>query len=733
MARQYPDIDLEHIASEVRTLRESAEKELQALSESWGGDWMNFADLADSQTFDREDNTNQFSLAMGGFNFRTALALAYTRPSDTATAYIMETQRRLIVAASRAFCRLNPYWMAAKHARIAYNVGPGHTYSVVSRSPGEAVDKALARRVLKELNDFLKANQYRRRQGEKLTRGDRDGEYFLRLRTDRPDGILRVRFVEPIAFQNPSMNGMELAGFGAGDGVWFGIRFNELDYEEPVGYFIRPLNHDGADLSAEQMEAWQTMIPADQIQHRKFNVDMSSPRGVPTTYALRGPLTQALSTATSMGRLVDIRARVAVIRKQVNATLNQLQPLLNRNRAGQGVGAGNKMLNAFGLPYGSFLDMNDQRSWEFPTQNIETDKIVHSVKTDLQSAAAALGFADFVLSADSGANFAGALVKEGPMDKAVGASQQDLIDDDIEIFERALQLAADRGRLPDDVLEQVTIGVQAPNAIERNRIQDAQADEIYIRNGALSTETMSERGGFDPDVEMPRIKANPPPALAAAQNAATPSGGDGDKRSHQAPKMGKPTARGVPAGREPGPGVNPQRAEEGLEESSHEPQSADRPTQEDLAMATKIITPEWLATTKRELLGLPQTAGAPRESSPGTSYEPGIEGFLLGTVDEQAVWAVDMDALGIKYDAPDLIVGANTFRWGFVPRNMILVDWVLPVKDWLHVALHELIEQRLMGGGFAYARAHRCANRMPGGEIDFLLELRPELKALVPE
>lgn len=1071
--------ELETIAVQVRALRESAETELRSLSEglseSIGVDWMNFADMADATTFDREDGTNMASLAMGGFNFRTAFAMAFARPSDMATAYVMEAQRRMIVAASRAFCRLNPYWMAVRQARIAYNVGMGHTYSFVARDSGEAVDKELARKAMQELNLFLKANKYRRRQGEKLTRGDRDGEYFLRLIEDRPDGILHVRFVEPIAIQNPPGEGPE-------NGVWFGIKFNQFDYEEPIEYYVHQFSHDGATSEVET-------VPADKIQHRKFNVDMSSPRGIPTTYALRGPLTQALSTATSMGRLVDIRARIAVIRKQVNATLGQIQPLLLRNRSGQ-VTQGIQTRNAFQLPYGGFVDTNDQRTWEMPSQGLETDKIVHSVKTDLQSAAAALGFADFVLSADSGchdtetelmtkrgwirhdqivygdeagtmnpdtgkfewqaiqqvhksqydgemirlknnhtldmlvtpnhrmyaakrmggsrgkpstygkygfvradeligtwtipdstkpkdgkseewfqlpgisngyhirtrwmreipmnrwlaflgwfiadgwtcsnkrsggsqtygfginqstkatqeceaiskavaclpcavssrnsagkssvngydyiterrtwemsdkgvwswlrencgagsyhkqvpsfindlpsqqqeiildsavlgdgvhtankrrmyytvsgkladdmqtlaiqcgyfanpnktmpngvipvsmgrnrsrivivakhrsrvpysgivwcvtvpngiiitrrngkmaisgnSNFAGALVKEGPMDKSVGCSQAGLIEDDIEILERALQVAARAGRLSEDVLEKLAINVQAPNAIARNRIQDAQADEIYNRNGACSTETMCERGGFDPEIEMPRIKANPPPALVAAQASANPTG-TGDTRSHQAPKYGKPTARGVPAGSETGPGANPQKAEEGLDEGAYEPHAQDKPTQAEIEMAAVLLTDEWLTQTRNEILALPASSGSPRDMGVRSEYEPGIQGVYLGVVDDQRVWAVDADAVMVKYDAQDFICAGNHERWPWVPANVILIDWSYAPSAMAHDLYHEAIETRLMAvGRWPYSMAHRMAN---AHEREWMLALRPELQTLVP-
>jgi hypothetical protein len=75
-------------------------------------------------------------------------------------------------------------------------------------------------------------------------------------------------------------------------------------------------------------------------------------------------------------------------------------------------------------------------------------------------------------------------------------------------------------------------------------------------------------------------------------------------------------------------------------------------------------------------------------------------------------------------------VAGNSARWTFVPRDRVVVDWAYGPVEVAHCLLHELVEQRLMEAGWAYARAHRFANRGPGCEVDWLLELRPELKML---
>ena len=505
-------------------------------------DLFSFVDLTDSMTFDKEDGTPQTGMI---FNTGMSYAQALMRPSATACAYINEFQLRMIRARSRAFVIRNPYWMSVRESKISYAVGTGHVWSIVPRRKDSKVPESLRNDVEDELKRFCKVNQYRRRQGEKLTRLDRDGEYFLRFVENREDGVLRVRFIEPILIQDPPGRGPETR-------TWFGVQFDGIDYEEPMGYYVRPATYTGG-LDPEAQAQWEQMVPAGEIQHRTANVDIGSPRGLPTTYFVQEACVQALSTLRSMGKLVDIRARIALIRKQVNATIGQIQPLLNANRAGQVANSAGQLRNVFGIPYGAVIDTNDQREYQFPSQHIETDKIVHSLKSDLQSVAAAVGLADFTISGDSTQSFANALVKEGPMDRAIGRLQRDLVDDDLEVYERALEMAITDGRLPRNTLKKVRIEILPPQAIARTRIQDTQADEILVRNGAMSADTMAMRANLDPEDERMKAKANPSPQVVADTQ------GTGNTRSNQAPMDGKVTARAVPSGAEPGPDANVQR------------------------------------------------------------------------------------------------------------------------------------------------------------------------------
>jgi len=538
--------------SEEQVRLASAVEQLRAIGES-ATDLYSFVDMTDSTTFDREDGVPQNGVL---FNYNMAYSQGLIRPGATACVYITEAHLRMVRARSRAFCALNPYWMAVRENKINYAVGTGHIISILPKRTGKKMkgDKwdRLRVRVMDELEKFQRINRYRRRQGEKLTRLDRDGEYFLRLFRDRDDGVLRVRFVEPLLVQTPP--GLDQDN----DNVWFGIKFDGNDYEEPLEYYIRAANYQGG-MSGDMVSQWQTGVPAEDMIHRTANVDLGSPRGVPSTYPIQEACQQAVSTLKSMGKLVDIRARIAMIRKQINGTIGQIQPLILQNRAGQSVGTGGQLRNVFGFPYGSVIDTNDQRQYEFPSQHIETDKIVHSLKADLQSVAAAIGLADFTISGDSSAAFANALVKEGPMDRAMGRVQQNLIDDDIEVYEEALTLAAINKRLPLDVLDRVRVEIMPPGVIARERLVDTQADEILVRNKAMSPATMSMRANLNPEDEWEKSEEKPSPQVVDAEEGPA----TGNTRSMQPKAGGGTTARGVPKNNEPGPGVNPSKAEMG--------------------------------------------------------------------------------------------------------------------------------------------------------------------------
>jgi len=213
----------------------------------WGG--YDVTDMAASTTWPTFDEPGDPRRQLNNcfrFNYSLAFSRALSRPSATACAYMTWQEWRMILADSRALWISNPFCRAIERNLITYGVGDGHVYSVQGRD-GEKPDKALKRKVLKRINDFRRANHYLSRQKGKLVRRARDGEFALRKFRNHPDGILRVRFVEPLLIQNPP-------GVGEEGGVFFGIKFDGDNYEEPVGYYVRPANYQGGDNTKSHVE-----------------------------------------------------------------------------------------------------------------------------------------------------------------------------------------------------------------------------------------------------------------------------------------------------------------------------------------------------------------------------------------------------------------------------------------------------------------------------------------------
>jgi hypothetical protein len=136
-----------------------------------------------------------------------------------------EQQLREIRDQCRVLAACNEFAINGHENRISYIVGSGHRCRVAAKP--EYPDAAtLVAAVQAVLNEFLKTNGWHRRQQEIVRRRDR--EVFLRFFLG-PDGITRVRFVEPSQVSTPP----RLAGDPA---AGFGIQTEPDDVETVLGY-----------------------------------------------------------------------------------------------------------------------------------------------------------------------------------------------------------------------------------------------------------------------------------------------------------------------------------------------------------------------------------------------------------------------------------------------------------------------------------------------------------------
>lgn len=386
----------------------------------------------------------------------------------------------------RALAATNEFAINALENRISYLVGTGHTYRATSRK-GCPHQPELCIAVQRVIDEFLRANRWQRRQQEIVRRLDRDGEVFLRLFA-APTGTLLVRFVEPEQVGTPADRAHQPAAS-------HGIVTDPHDVESVRGYFVEG--------------QW---VPAEQIQHRKANVDANVKRGLPLFYPVRKNLHRAEKLLRNMSLLAEVQSAIALIRKHPQASRGGVQQFVAANNAtshapgGAGTAAGSHVRR---FAPGTILDAPSGVEYDFPAAALNAANYVAILQAELRAIAARLVMPEFMFTSDaSNGNFASTLVAEGPAVRMFERLQADLKTDDLAIVRRAVDLAVSLGQLPADVCDHIELQVGAPSLPVRDQLQEAQAFRIEHQSGILSPQTWSQRRGLDYDQEQANLKAH---------------------------------------------------------------------------------------------------------------------------------------------------------------------------------------------------------------------------------
>jgi hypothetical protein len=401
-----------------------------------------------------------------------------------AAAFTSEQQLREIREQCRALAVTNEFAINGHENRISYIVGSGHSYRATARPEHPDADR-LVREVQGVLDEFLKTNGWHKRQQEIVRRRDRDGEVFLRFFLG-PDGITRVRFVEPSQVSTPP----RLAGDAA---AGFGIQTDADDVETALGYYI-----DGQ---------W---VDADRVQHRKANVDANVKRGLPLFYPVRKNLRRADKLLRNMSVVAGIQSAIAIIRKHASGTRSTVQQFVQAQAdASVGSQATGRTSHFQRYAPGTILDAFAGTDYEFPAATIDASRYVAVLQAELRAIAARLVMPEFMLTSDaSNANYASTMVAEGPAVRMFERLQHETIEDDLEVMRRVVSGAVESGRLARDALRAVEIQGIPPSLAVRDRLKEAQADRILVQCRAMSVETLAMRHGLDPKREQQLMRGD---------------------------------------------------------------------------------------------------------------------------------------------------------------------------------------------------------------------------------
>lgn len=388
-------------------------------------------------------------------------------------------------------CRMlghcNPFARNGHENRISYLVGWGHTYTVESKPDADATPAQIAE-VKAAIDAFLKANTWGNRQQEILLRFDRDGDVFLRYFAP-PDGILRVRFIEPEMIRAPK---------DAKPNQSYGVETDPLDIETVLAYHLA-IDDQGNTAPLDPVE----------VQHRKANVDSSCKRGQPLFYPVRQYLARANKTLVNMSTVSGIQAAIAMIRKWQGATKAGVQSLLT-NKADATVTTSNGQTHNFErFPPGTILNAPAGAEYDFPAQGIDPSKHIAGIQAELRAVASFLVMPEFMLTSDaSNANYASTLVSEGPAVKMFERLQQQQILWDREVLEKALALAVSVGALSQQAVDATEICIEPPTVHVRDRLKEAQTAQIEMTLGVLSPQTATAEAGRDYETEQNNIETH---------------------------------------------------------------------------------------------------------------------------------------------------------------------------------------------------------------------------------
>ena len=460
---------MSHANDDVYTERNTADARQRRLAEAFDDLWDAFVDPAEAMADD--DGAAWLRLTTAGL------------PGGPAEApFATESQLDAIRAECRALAVTNEFAINGHENRISFVVGSGHSYRAVAR-PGTTPDAALLAEVQSVVDEFVRINRWRARQQEIVRRRDRDGEAFLRLFA-ADDGIARVRFVEPSQIRTPPAEAHDPA-------ARFGIRTAPGDVETPLAYCI-----DGR---------W---FAAGEIQHRKANVDANMKRGLPLFYPVRKNLGRAEKLLRNMSVVAEIQSAIALIRKHQSGTRTSVQRFVDAQADASAAQAGSPRTTHFRrYAPGTILDAHAGMEYEFPTVGIDVSRHVAVLGAELRAIASRLVMPEFMLTSDaSNANYASTMVAEGPAVRMFQRLQNEMIEDDLELFDRVIGHAIRAGRLPDETARCVAIQGMAPSLAVRDRLKETQADAILLRCGAMSRETMALRHGLDPEKERELLK-----------------------------------------------------------------------------------------------------------------------------------------------------------------------------------------------------------------------------------
>lgn len=335
-----------------------------------------------------------------------------------------------------------------------------------------------------ELERFDEANEWPEWEQELFRRCERDGEAAPRF--FRGD-VLKVRTVEPEQIVQPD-------GEEPGPEWSYGVHCDPEDQFTRLGYFVSYDGDakDGDEVSAADMDLWT------------INVDKMVRRGLSSFFCLQSTAPELAKLVRAMRLGGTLAANIAWVEKFASASKDDVtafadgvadvqkytDPRTGQPARNEYIGAGTIIRTGMGK---DFVGP--------PLVTGNTMGLIEIARLSRMALCARWNAHESILGASDNGTYASLAVAESPFVTRAEVLQAFYGRRFRRVKMRALQNAVEQGRIPADLLGRIEVYEEPPPVVVRDRLAQAQENEILLRNGVMSPQTWAQIEDLEWDEE----------------------------------------------------------------------------------------------------------------------------------------------------------------------------------------------------------------------------------------
>lgn len=411
--------------------------------------------------------------------------------------YSSEQELAYFRAASRLICNKNSFAIGILEALISYIVGDGFQYRVGLK--GRRGEKAQDNREISLVNagqevvdEFLEREEWDEWESELVWRAHEDGEFLLRHFV-ADAGYTTVRTAEP---EQLTQSG---SGWSYEHGS-FGIYTDMEDVSTPLRYHLRYMVDQNHASTGEFVE------PKDII-HFKRNAKRANKRGMPdfsfdTLEAIdqAGKLRRNLSTGAAIqAAIVGIRQHETANRTAIQGFADE-QAEYTRTNPFSG-----RVTSHVREESGQWHDIPKGLNYVRPPGAENAQAHIEVLAAGLRAAGVRWNAPEWIITGnDSQSSEASGLVVESPFIRWVRRQQKRYAKPFRRVMRAVILNAIEGGRLPPSA-ERLEITVTPSSPETRNKLEEAQANQIRVMGGWKSPQTVMQEEGLDVETELANL------------------------------------------------------------------------------------------------------------------------------------------------------------------------------------------------------------------------------------